>query len=281
MQVSTIRPGLLVSLKTALQGGVHYKTRDLVADHVTEDGSRRAAWETERTVEDPAEHERGTKARGKARSLVSLVCANSTFGLLCAEADREKLMAAISEARAVADDFNRRAAISRVTVNVIVGRVAADDVEAVRAINSEIRDLLAAMDRGLQALDVEAIREAANKAKSLSTMLSPEASQRAEAAIRAARTAARQIVKAGEAAAIEVDQATLRTVREARLMFLDIPDSTMEAEVPVPEAITRTVDLEPAAPEEPTAPDSSDLEIDTEETPVIPPPPVSAFELEF
>jgi hypothetical protein len=240
MRISTIRPGLLVSLKTSLQGNVSYQTRDIEADHIDADGSRRGAWETQRTIKDAAEHERAVKVRSKARSLITGICAPSTFGLLCPESERDKLDMAISEARELAQAFNSGANLSQITVNVIVGRVASDDIEAVRAINSEIRDLLDAMESGLKRLDVDAVRKAANSARALGAMLSPEAERRTQAAIEAARTAARRIVKAGESAANAVDEATLRTIRTARTAFLDMDDAT---DMQAPSVSGRAIDL--------------------------------------
>jgi hypothetical protein len=241
-QISTLRPGLLVGMRSSLQGNVSYKAVTLEGDHVVpETGALRARWETERTIEDPAEHDRAIKARGKARGFITSVCTQSAFGLLCPEADSEKLTEAMRQARLVAEEFNLTAAVTRLSVNIIVGRIAADDVEAVRAINGEVLELLERMERGVRNLEVEAIREAANKAKALSSMLTPAASERAEAAIKAARSAARKIVAAGEAAAIEVDSVALETIRAGRLAFLDLGD---DVEIQAPEATGRAIDLE-------------------------------------
>src|SRR5690348_7110755 len=49
MKLTTLRPGLLVSLKTSIVGNTEYRRVQLEADHVTEEGTRRARWETERT----------------------------------------------------------------------------------------------------------------------------------------------------------------------------------------------------------------------------------------
>lgn len=241
MQISTLRPGLLVSLKTSLQGNVAYTRRDIEADHIEEDGTLRAKWETDRIIENPEEHDRAVKVRSKARSLITTVCSPSNFGLLCPERDREKLTDAMAAAREVIDTFNREATVTQVSVYLIVGRVAADDVEAVRAINSEISDLLTMMERGLQKLDVEAVRDAANRARALSSMLSPEAAEKAKKAIEVARSAARRIVKAGEAAIQEIDEATLRTIRQSRTAFLDLDD---QETIQVPTVIARAIDLE-------------------------------------
>ena len=85
LNTSTLRPGLMVSLKTSIQGNVNYRTLTLEGDHITETGERKARWETERTVTDPVEHEAAIRARSLARSKIQCVCANSAFGLLCPE----------------------------------------------------------------------------------------------------------------------------------------------------------------------------------------------------
>lgn len=243
LKSSTLRPGLLVSLKTSVTGNVQYARTVIERDHLTDGGERKARWETARTVKDAAEFEKAQEARAKASSLVRAVCAYSAFGLLCPETSGDDLEKAIATARELAEEFNATAAITRVNVYVLTGRIAPDDVEAVRAINSEVRDLLTAMETGVRNLDVKVIREAAGKARSLGAMLSPDASSRIGEAIDAARTAARRIVQAGETAAVEVDRTALRKLVEARTAFLDIDEV---AEVKAPEAAGRAIDFEPS-----------------------------------
>lgn len=253
MQTTTIRPGLLVSLKTSLTGNVSYRTLDLEQDHTTDDGERKARWETERTIAEPAEYEEATKIRSKCRSLITAVCSASTFGLLCPQADGDGLSRAIEEAQRLADDFNRRARCTRVKVYVIAGKIAADDVEATKAINSEVRDLLDRMEQGVRNLDVETIREAANRAKKIGNMITPDASARLTMAIDQARNAAKQIVKAGEAASLEIDQRAVRAITESRTAFLDLDDAK---EVAAPTVTGRAVDFDtaPVAPVKAAAP---------------------------
>ena len=241
MQTSTLRPGLLVSLKTSIAGNVNYKTLTLEGDHITDDGARRARWETERTVTDPAEHEAAIKARSLARSKIQCVCANSAFGLLCPENKAAELEAAVAEARAIVETFNRTAALTRLSFNLIAGKIAPDDVEAIRAINSEMSDLLASMAEGLQNLDVGKVRDAANKARSVGAMLTPEAQESVQAAIDVARKTARQIVQAGEEGTVEIDRAAIRKVLESRTAFLDLDDNGVEVQAPQP--VARPVDV--------------------------------------
>lgn len=248
IQSTTLRPGLLVSLKTSLTGNVSYDKVVLETEHQIDGTATRARWETTKRTEDKAEQDRAEKARSKAASLIRAVCTHSAFGLLCPEADADKLAAAIAAAREVADRFNRSAALSRITVNVIAGRIAADDAEAVKAINSEVAELMARMTDGLRKMDVEAIRAAADKAKELGAMLPTETAARIQIAVDTARSAARQIVKAGEAAAREIDTAAIRRITEARTSFLDLEPA---GDVQAPEAQGVAIDLEPS--EEPAA----------------------------
>lgn len=246
LQSSTLRPGLLVSLRTSINGNISYTKQTIEADHVTTAGEARAKWETTRTIADPAEYALAEKARNKASSLIRGVCANSAFGLLCPEADADQLEAAIAEARAAADAFNRAASLSRVAVHVITGRIAPNDVEAVRAINSELRGLLDDMAAGIQRLDVKEIREAASRAKALGVMLPSEVASRIKDAIDAARSAARKITKAGEQAAQEIDTKAVRAITEARTAFLDLDEA---GEVQAPEETGTAIDLTPSEPQ--------------------------------
>lgn len=245
MKTSTLRPGLLVGLSTSQRGNVTYDKRVIEGEHLTEVGSQRAQWETTRIIADPKEHERASNARMLARRTIAKVCANSAFGLLCPEDRGGELEKAIAEARKVVDEFNATSDLERVSLYVIIGRIAPDDVEAVKAINSEVEELLRRMQNGLRNLDVKVIREAANQAKQVGQMLSADAQARVQVAIDAARESAKQIVKAGEQAAQEVDLVTIRRIDEQRLAFLDLDGEREVEALPVQ---GRAVDFEPSAP---------------------------------
>ena len=250
MQISTIRPGLLVSLKTSLRGNVSYAVQDVEpnAETLAYDSDRQEvkAWQTTRTTADKAEYDRAIVARSRCRSVILKHCISSTFGYLCPEKARDSLDAGIAEARTIAEGFNGDASMTQIAINVLVGRIAADDVEAVRAINSEVMTLLDAMSRGIANIDAKAIREAANKATQLGKVLEPEANERVRAAVQTARAAARNIKEAGETAAQEVDLQAIRKLREARVLFLDVDSEASEIETQ--EVNGRAVDLEPTAP---------------------------------
>jgi hypothetical protein len=240
LTTSTLRPGLLVSVKTSKIGNVSYRKQTIEAEHTTDDGARRAKWETERKVADPAEDAKATEVRGKCWSLLAGVCARSAFGLLCPEDKAGVLETVIAEARARVDAFNAEARITRLGFFVLTGRIAPDDVEAVRAINGEIRGLLDAMREGVANLDATMIREAADKARSVGQILNPGAQERIADAIRAARSAARVIMKAGVRAAGEVDRVALQRIAEARTAF----DLGEAQEVAAPVAVGRSIDFE-------------------------------------
>jgi hypothetical protein len=240
---STLRPGLLVSLKTSTRGNVAYDKRDIEADHLNKKGERVAKWETTRQIADPEEFARAAEVRSKACSLIRGVCSWSAFGLLCPEADGEELDKAIAAATELTAQFNRTAKITRVSVNVLKGRIAPDDVEAVKAINSEIRDLMSEMETGLQNLDVKQVRAAAQKAKGIGNMLTPNAQARIQIAIDLARKSAIAIVKAGETAAQEIDRATIRKIKEQRTAFLELDEPQ---EIAKPKVRARAVELDAA-----------------------------------
>jgi len=241
MQTNTLRPGFLVSLKTSIKGNVRYEYTDIEPEHLTKDGQQLARWETSRSVADPQEHEAAKKVRSRVCTIIRSVCVRSSFGLLCPERTASDLESALTEARRLADEFNTTAKVTQVRVFVLVGRIIPDDVEALRAINSEASDLLATMTEGIKNLDVTSVRDAADRARDLGRMLSPEAQARIGTAVEEARAAARKITKLGEEAAKEIDEQTIRRIDEARLSFLDLDPA---AEVAAPAEETRVLDFE-------------------------------------
>lgn len=252
LQTATLRPGRIIVLRTGIIGNVKYSKTILEPETDTADGGQTARWETERVVANAAELKEATQVRSKVRQTIAGLCAQTSFGLLCSEDKGEALDAAVNEAVALADAFNAKAATTRINVYVIAGKVAADDVQAVRAINSEIRDLMEAMERGLQNLDVKTVRDAADKARSLGSMLSEDATGRVKDAIAVARKAASDIVKAAKIGSAEIDLASIRKITEARTQFLDLGEAT-EVGTPIHEG--RALDLMPIEIEEqPTAP---------------------------
>ncbi len=258
---TTLRPGLLVAMSTSITGNVDYSKRVIEEDHVTDSGALRGVWETEKTVTDAKEQDEATVVRSKARSLITSVCSRSDFGLLCPVAKRDKLDAAADQARAICEDFNTTAKYAQISFFVLTAQIADDDASAIRAINGEVRGLLDQMKLGIDKLDVQAVRDAAAKAKQLGTMLTPEAQERLETAIKAIRGLATRMNKAGEQAAAEIDEATLQRLTEARTAFLDIDDA---GEVIAPEDTTgRALDLTPN--EEISAPDSTPAQMDIED----------------
>lgn len=260
----TLRPGFLVSLKSSTTGNVQYIKTE-IASGTRADGASEATWETTRIIIDEPEHDRATKARTKARSIVTSVCTSSAFGLLCPEDKAEQLEASVRAARKVAEEFNETSKLSKVHVYVITGRVASDDLEAVKAINSEVRELMDDMQTGLRNLDVKKIRDAASKVKSIGQMLSPEMEARVRIAVDTARKTASQIAAAGETAAVEVDLAAVRKITDMRTAFLDIDTG---GEVGVPEADARAVDFatdEPRRAQDGYQPEQPAIELDGQE----------------
>lgn len=251
MKMSVLRPGLLVSLKTSIKGGVNYQRVDLEPEHVDATGASVAKWETLREIPDPAEYERAVVARSAARAQITAVCSASSFGLLCPVHRESDLAAAIDAAREITDRHNAGAACTHVDVYALVGRIAQDDAEAARAISAEVRELLETMQQGIAAADPAAIREAATKARALGQMLSADVAGKVSQAIDQARGAAREIVrrveKAGEAAAVVVGELATQRIEAARFAFLDLDEGGEVGAAPVDAPARGGIDLEPAA----------------------------------
>lgn len=245
MKATVIKPGLLVSLSTRVEGGVAYRRVDLEPEHTDESGAKTARWETTKHIEDPAAYEKANATRGKARSMITAVCSASSFGLLCPSDREDDLLAAVAAARALADEHNAGSAV-RVEVYALLGRVAQDDAEAARAIASEMRGLMDDMLDGVKQADPEAIRSAANKARAVGAMLSADKAKSVDAAIEQARKVARDLVKrvakAGEVAADVVAEARTAEIEKARFAFLDLDEP---ASVEQQEVSARPIDLAP------------------------------------
>ncbi len=230
---TAIRPGLLIALHSSVIGGVFYEREELGGD------ARRKEWKTTRIVSEPEEREAATKARSKALAEIRAICATSAFGLLCPEDKESELDAAIVRAQEIRAAHNAGAKVTRVEIYALKGRIASTDEEAARAIGSEVAEMIAAMNSGIDKLDPKAIREAATKAKDLAAMLAPDVAEKVGGAIEQARRAARQITarieKGGELAAIVLADIQRGAIERARMAFLDLSgDAPAPASDPLP-----------------------------------------------
>lgn len=235
MGTSLIRPGLLVSLKSSVEGGVQYTRRNL-EDETTDTGAAHTKWETDKLVDDPEEHDRASKVRSKALSEIRGVCSHTAFGLLCPESFEAKLDEAVARARAIVAEHNATAQRTFVEIYCLKGRIASSDEEAARAIGSEVAGLIDAMNRAIDKLDPEAIRAAADKARSISTVLDEAQAAKVSDAIAQARKAARTIVKRiekdGENAAFVLKDIQRGDIEKARIAFLDLDTPEVAADAP-------------------------------------------------
>ena len=230
MNATILRPGILLALKSSVHGGVRYQRTDLEQTETT------ARWETTRFTTDPDEHRRAEEARQQATALIRAACANTSFGLLCPPDREPSLDEAIAAARAIAQTHNDTSTHTYVALYLLKGRVSATDEEAVRSISNELASLLSLMNTAIDRLDVDAIRDAAQKARDTAKLLGDETSSLVTNAIQAARNAARQITrritKNGEAAAAVLASLRREAISSARFTFLDLatqPDSNESA----------------------------------------------------
>jgi hypothetical protein len=244
---SLLKPGILVSLKTQLQGGVYYNRQDLAVDvPAPVEGEAGAAatqaaisrWETTKVIDDVEEHKRATKARSAASSLIRAVTTATSFGLLCPESREVDLDKVIAEARKIADEHNATAQSTQVSVFVLKGRIASSDEEAARAIANEVSGLLRQMEEGIRKVDVTAIRDAANRARKMGAVLDEAQAKQLSEAVTSAREAARLIVKrvenGGEAAEVVLGELDTKAISSARFAFLDLEAGAAPAGATMP-----------------------------------------------
>lgn len=245
MNRTTMKPGYMVSLKTSITGNVSYKRVDL---DKSRDGSQEVEkWETTRFCMDGPEYDRAKEIRGKARNMVIGVCVSTSYATLC-PIDREAdLESAIQQAEALVSQFNREAVHTRIGFYPLAVLVESDNERATRAITAEVRELLDKMTAGIQSFDKDSIRDAADRAKAIGQMLDSSKQEQVNAAVDAARKAARQITKAikeaGENARLVIGEINAAPIAVARFSFLDVDADNCQP-APEPEAAMPAVSVQ-------------------------------------
>jgi hypothetical protein len=255
-------------------------------------------WQTERIIHDPNEHKRAVEVRGAARGYVVNACIPSAFGYLCPLDRFDKLEAAVDRGNREVAAFNRTAEREKIKFYVLTGKIATDDTSAIRAIRSEVSDLIADLERSIASLDVDKIRSVAKRATEVGAMLTDEGAQPLEKAVDSARAqatkwskerrladekTAKQLLanegnldpdaealkaavgkakalrEAGETLGLAIDKDVIETLRQSRAAYLDL-EEVEQVELIVEEGRA--------------------VEFDAIETP-IPVSPAAAVEIEF
>lgn len=234
MNTIKLKPGLLVRLRTTIDGGATYEREDL-AKVVGSDHSEVARWTTTRRVENVEEYDAAKKQRVAARKLVAMTCLATPWGLVCPEENEEEMHAALGAARQLAEEFNASATSCRLSVSAMIGRIARDDQEAIIALQEEITLLLTEAQQAVYAGDVVGIRKAATQARQIGRLLDDEESSGVlDAAVANLRKTARDITrlveKKGEELETVVTNESLRPVAAARYAFQRIGNSTTTTE---------------------------------------------------
>ncbi|HET6958947.1 MAG TPA: hypothetical protein VFI56_20270 [Vicinamibacterales bacterium] len=284
----TLKPGILVSLKTAKRGGIEYKRKNLDADGETaaqpacgecnspvdkvtladsevevyrctnpackterpaDAHTKVEKWETTKIVADKKANDAATRVRNQAGALIRAVCSQSAFGLICPESKESTLNEAIAEARTRVSIFNAsdHGKTCQINLYVLKGRIASTDEEAVKAIRSELLELMDEMRDGIGAGNVEAARDAADRARKMGDMLDSETSKKVAAAIAEVRETASAVLKRmgkGEAAAEIVRDIRLKAVEEARSRFAHLDMDAPREVAPLPTVATRAAELD-------------------------------------
>lgn len=238
VNISKIKPGLLVSVKTRQHGGVSYTKRDIEAPRVTESGAQVSRWETDKFVYDPDETERAQQVANRARYLVTRHCVKTEMQqLLCPNDRRAELRAAVAEARALVADFNEGASFTEIQIDVWVGEIVDNGVDAAQQIFASQQAFLNEMIEGLKELDPKKVRTAINKSRDLGQMMTGQANEMLIEATRVAESARQRIIAAGENAIVAIDLEAITKIGSVRNSFLDFDyagNAAVEAQVPTP-----------------------------------------------
>ena len=238
VNIAKIKPGLLVSVKTRQHGGVSYTKRDIEAPRVTESGAQVSRWETDKFVYDPDETERAQQVANRARYLVTRHCVKTEMQqLLCPNDRREELRRAVAEARVLVSEFNDSASFTEIQIDVWVGEIVDNGVDAAQQIFASQQAFLNEMIDGLKEMDPKKVRAAINKSRDLGQMMSGQANEMLIEATRVAETARQRIVAAGEKAIVAIDLEAISKIGSVRNSFLDFDyasNAVMEQAIPVP-----------------------------------------------
>lgn len=238
VNISKIKPGLLVSVKTRQHGGVSYTKRDIEAPRFTESGAQVSRWETDKFVFDPDETERAQQVANRARYLVTRNCVKTEMQqLLCPNDRRAELRDAVAEARAMVAEFNQSASFTEIQIDVWVGEIVDNGVDAAQQIFASQQAFLNEMIEGLKELDPKKVRAAINKSRDLGQMMSGQANEMLTEATRVAEAARQRIIAAGENAIVAIDLEAITKIGSVRNSFLDfdyIPAAVEEQAIPVP-----------------------------------------------
>ena len=233
MNEVTIKPGFLISIKTTCNGGVQYQRMDI---DTKGDGNGReiTEWQTTRVIEDKDEHQRSVLVRAKCSNMLRLACISTPFGYICPESKMDSFMEIYEDAQRRALEFNASASYTRITVNMMRGRIATDDDAAIKSMMSEMETLAQTMTSAIARGDVKAIRDAATMAKQMGGMLDETAQEKVTKAVEAARKAARDIVKRVEKKGEKLEQVigeqNVSPIDQMRVAFLDFGNDDVKEE---------------------------------------------------
>jgi vacuolar-type H+-ATPase subunit H len=229
LNIAKIKPGLLVSVKTRQHGGVSYTKRDIEAPRVTESGAQVSRWETDKFVYDPDETERAQQVANRARYLVTRHCVKTEMQqLLCPNDRRGELKDAIVEARALVSEFNQGASFTEIQIDVWVGEIVDNGVDAAQQIFASQQSFLNEMIDGLKEMDPKKVRAAINKSRDLGQMMSAQANEMVREATRVAEAARQRIITAGEKAIVALDVEAIAKIGSVRNSFLDFDYAASE-----------------------------------------------------
>jgi hypothetical protein len=217
-----IADGYLIALNTSIYGWGESRRTPLEAN--TEGERQTTRWRTDKTVAHVTEHRRAVELRSRARNVVDRHCAFCGFCFLCRDDRLEKLQNDMQALQEEIKAFNETAiSPTRVSVIMLVGKLARDDAATIAVVRADVDSLLVAIKDAAANGDVEAMRAAAKKLRRDSIkMLTPALEADIGATIDKVQKAAKKLTKAADTAAARVDADVIAEIESRRLSVLDL-----------------------------------------------------------
>jgi hypothetical protein len=262
-----LRPGMLVTIGTRIDGGCKYDREDLghTEDEVGGAIQDVSQWKTVRTIDDLEEFTRASKVRSEARTLIVSACIATPFGFhLCPTEGEPLLDERVAQANALVELFNSGSSHSKVRVVTMRGAIAESRTEALVAVRQELSSLVGQLEQAVGVGNVTTIRELVGRAQQVGKLLDQQSAAKGALgrAVAAARLIAKTIVKRveqqGEQIADVLEEANLSPISEARFMFAPSSGGDVDEDGLSDVSLERFAALgTPTPPPPPEAPDQA------------------------
>jgi hypothetical protein len=258
LQISNIKPGILVTEHISLTGGIHY-CREFI-DSRREDQTLVREWHTIAHTDNVDERKEAQKIASRVYASLRRVCAQTPVGLICPASSGQELAETLTEMRGLIDVFNSTAKTCRILAYHACFEVASTNHTALQAVLDRVAEIATNVDGAITMEDskaiervpkrflrgvtptayaalsqeqkdallarvrAELIRSAIAEARGLDTLLPDEAGTELRQVIQEARRAARKICnrveRRGDSLDEVISEVDLTGIRKTRAAFV-------------------------------------------------------------